>query len=102
MHLFYLIVINFIEAFKKIAKRKRYIFLFTNNFSRFSILIVFKIANVLNVIRCIRKTFQKYRKLIEIYYDHDHHFNHEKLRNFKKKKDIKIIYNFSKTLKTSI
>ena len=54
-----------------------------------------------NVIRCIRKIIQRYRKFVEIYYDHDQHFDNEELREFLKLKSIKITYNLSKASKST-
>ena len=72
-----------------------------NYFSRFSISTAIKIVDTSDVIRCIRKIIQKYRKSVEIYCDHDQHFDNEKLRKFLKLEDIKIIYNSSKASKST-
>ena len=71
-----------------------------NYFSKFSISTAIKIVDASNVIRCIRKIIQKYRKSVEIYCDHDQHFDNEEFRRFLKLKDIKIIYSSSRALKS--
>ena len=72
-----------------------------NYFSRFSISIVIKIANAFDVIRCLRKVFQRYRRSVEIYCDHEQHFDNEELREFLKQKNVKIIYSSSEASKNT-
>ena len=100
MHSFDFVVMNFIDSFRKIAKNKRYIFHFMNYFSKFSISTAIKIADAFDVIRCLRKMFQRYRKSIEIYYDYEQHFDNKKLKEFLKQKDVKIIYSSFEILKS--
>ena len=100
MHSFDFVVMNFIDSFRRTTKEKRYIFHFMNYFFRFSISIVIKIADVSDVIRCLRKMFQKYRRSIEIYCDHEQHFDNEKLKEFLKQKNVKIIYSSSEASKS--
>ena len=98
---FDLAVMNFIDSFKKTVKEKRYIFHFMNYFSRFSIPTATKIVDASDVIRCIRKIIQRYRKSVEIYCDHDQHFDNEELREFLKLEDIKITYSPSGASKST-
>ena len=101
MHSFDFAIMNFIKSFKETAKNKKYIFHFMNYFTKFFVSTVCKTANVSDVIKCLRKIFRKYRKSVEIYCDHEQHFDNEKLRAFLKSK-VKIIYsslNASKSTK---
>ena len=101
MHSFDLAIMNFIESFKETVKNRKYIFHFMNSFSNFSVSIVCKTANILDVIKCLRKIFQKYRKSINIYCDHKQHFDNEDLRTFLKAKKVKIIYSSSNASKST-
>ena len=101
MHLFDFAVMNFIDSFKRTIKEKKYIFYFMNYFFKFSISIVTKIVDTFDVIRCLRKVFQRYRKSVEIYCDHEQHFDNEEFREFLKQKNVKIIYSFSEASKST-
>ena len=99
MHSFDLAIMNFIESFKEIAKNRKYIFHFMNYFTKFSVSTVCKTADASNVIKCLSKMFQRYRKSVKIYCDHKQHFDNEKLRTFLKSEEVKITYNSSNASK---
>ena len=101
MHSFDFAIMNFIKSLKKIAKNRRYIFHFMNYFTKFFVSTVCKTANASDVIRCLRKIFQKYRKSVKIYCDHEQHFDNEKLRTFLKSEKVKIIYSSSDASKST-
>lgn len=101
MRPFDLAAMDFMGPFEKTAKGNRYIFHFMDYFSRFSIPTATKTADVPDVIRCLRKVFQRYRKPVEIYNDHGQHFDNTELRDFLAKEGVKITYSPSGASKST-
>ena len=92
---------NFIKSLFVIKIENTHILNLICYFSRFDISFVIKVANVEDVIWCLKLAFVIYRKSYTIYCDKGHHFFNNKFKKFLRLKKINIIYNSFEVFKNT-
>ena len=92
---FQLLDMNFIESLAIFINENNFIFHVIDYFSRFSIVVATRTANVSDVMSILNRIFIFYAKSLDIYCDQDQHFNNEKMKSFLREHEIFIDFSSS-------
>lgn len=98
---FQLIRFDFIGLLLMTEKGYFYIFHVLEYLSRFSITFFTKTVNVDDVILALKKIFSLYVKLVEIYCDHDQHFENFQVKSFLSGLRITLTFNSFETFQST-